>query len=257
VVLPEGYDPDTFVLEKGFQAYQDAVDQALPFLDFLLRQKLQEVAGELTVERKAKILEGLFPFIARIPHEMVRAKYLEDMARGLGIVKEALFRQFNTFAKSRKVSAEAVGRYSQSDVLDAESLLIKFIFHFPELAKCVFSGIEVTFDGFATSNILSAVRQAVTAGGALEIEDLESGFTEQDRILLHQILSKDEQIISEAEARNAVLALRNKVLEREKKRLDEEIEQAFAAGQTERIPALQEARKRITQQKIQSEYKQS
>ena len=182
---------------------------------------------------------------------MVRAKYLDDMARALGIVKDALFRQFNAYAKSRKINAEALIQYSQASVLPAERELINFVFHLPELAPRVFSGLRLTFDGFATSNILGAVQEAVAAGEALDLEDLESHFTEHDRILLHQILSKDAKVITEAEARNTVLALRSKELEKEKKRLDEELERAVAAGEADRVKELQEARKRVQQQKIQ------
>jgi DNA primase len=250
-VLPAGYDPDTYVLEKGAEAYQAAIDGALPFLDYLLRQKLREVVGELTIERKVKILEGLFPYIARIPHESVRSKYFSDMAQTLGIDKDALLRQFNAFAKSRKISTKAVGEYSRTPVPEGETILVNFIFHFPELVPRVFSDLQLTFDGFATSNILGAVQEAVAAGEALDLEGLESRFTEHDRILLHQILSKDAKVITEAEARNTVLALKSKELEKEKKRLDEELERAVAAGQTERVRELQEARKRVQQQKIQ------
>ena len=250
-VLPAGFDPDTYVLEKGAEAYQASLDNSLPFLDFLLRQKLQEVAGELTVERKSRILESLFPFIARIPHEMVRAKYLDDMARGLGIVKDALFRQFNAYAKSRKINVEALTQYSQAAVLPAERELINFVFHFPELVPRVFSGLRLTFDGFATSDILSAVQEAVAAGEALDLEDLESRFTEHDRILLHQILSKDAGVPSETSARNAVLTLQDKNLEQQKRKLEIEINQADAAGNVERARQLHEERKQLLEKRKQ------
>jgi len=74
--LPGGHDPDTFVLEHGADRFREAVDRSLPFLDFQLQHKLQAAGADLSVERKVKILESMFPFLTRIQQEPVRSNYL-------------------------------------------------------------------------------------------------------------------------------------------------------------------------------------
>ncbi|HQF86962.1 MAG TPA: DNA primase [Acidobacteriota bacterium] len=246
--LPGGHDPDTFVLKHGADSFREAVKQSLPFLDFQLHHKLQAAGADLSVERKVKILESMFPFLARIQQEPIRSNYLTGWADRLGIHRDALFNQYNAFARSRKVDKSVVAQYSQSPLTAAETELINFMLHFPEMAPKIFSGVAVTFEGLATSNILTCIAQQVQEGGAFRLAEIENMLTESDRTLLHQVMSRATTVVTETEAVNCLLSLRQRSLEQELERLTAECQQAEQSGDMDRCRGILERRKRIIMQ---------
>jgi DNA primase len=248
VSLPAGHDPDTFVLEKGADAFREAVAGAFPFLDFQLQHKLQAAGANPSVERKVKILESLFPFLGCIQQEPVRSKYLADWSDRLGIHRDALFNQYNTFARSRKVDRSAVAQYSQPALTPAEAGLIGFVLNFPELAPRIFAGVDVTFEGLAASKILACIAQQTHDGEPFRLAEIEDQLTEEDRKLLHQTMSRTTAVISESEAANCLSSLQRRSMERELERLTRECQAAEQSGDLARCRDILERRKKIINQ---------
>jgi len=244
-LLPEGYDPDTFALEKGGTAYRQALDEAFPFLEFVWQRVNKPFDGVLTAKDRVKIMEKMFPFLLKIPRAPERSEHLSQLAARLELDQPAIFRHFQNYSKTRNIKQEQVQLQTESDVFEPERLLIKFLFTFPELAPEIILDNNVTFEGFRSSNILANILDMVKNIGRLELNALESQLPEADLILLHQILVDVSWVVSEEDARNCVEKLRNKALGKGIEDIVIQMQQAEKEGDMDRCRLLLMKKKEI------------
>ncbi len=84
-------DPDEYIIKYGSARFQKLMDEAISLLEFkvkVLEQKLNlEVAGD-----KVKFLNEIAKLIAQIDNSIEREIYIEKLAKGYNISKEAIFR---------------------------------------------------------------------------------------------------------------------------------------------------------------------
>ncbi len=83
VILPKGYDPDSFLIEKGAQAFQEAADQAFGMMDFLLESAVLQYG--LTVEGKIRIITEMADPLSQISDSVARAIYIRHLAERIGV----------------------------------------------------------------------------------------------------------------------------------------------------------------------------
>jgi len=82
--LPEGYDPDSFVRERGREAFDELLVEAKPLLGF--RFWLACSRGDpSTTEGKLEILREVLPAVARVESPVERETYLSQWEVELGI----------------------------------------------------------------------------------------------------------------------------------------------------------------------------
>jgi len=84
VFLPDGQDPDSYVNERGADAFVDAVDQGVALSDYLIG----ELAGQVdmdTVDGKARLAELARPLINRIPPGVYHELLIDSLAATVGL----------------------------------------------------------------------------------------------------------------------------------------------------------------------------
>jgi DNA primase len=89
VLLPQGHDPDTFVQAEGRDALLARVQEAQPFIEFLLDVEaeghdLASVQGKLAYVRK------LLPLIVNLGNQVERTEYLSELVKRTGVAPAAL-----------------------------------------------------------------------------------------------------------------------------------------------------------------------
>jgi DNA primase len=89
VLLPQGHDPDTFVQAEGREALLARVQEAQPFIEFLLDAEasghdLTSVQGKLAYVRK------LLPLIVNLGNQVERTEYLSELVKRTGVAPAAL-----------------------------------------------------------------------------------------------------------------------------------------------------------------------
>jgi DNA primase len=82
VVLPKGHDPDTFVSQKGRDAFVGLLEQAPSLFDFYLDQKAGEAASE---EEKVRAARELLPVLGQIRDFALRSLYVRRLSERSGI----------------------------------------------------------------------------------------------------------------------------------------------------------------------------
>jgi len=101
VFLPEGHDPDSFVNERGSDAYVEALEQGVALSDFLIRDLSTQVDME-TVDGRARLAELAKPLVARIPPGVYRELLLDSLAQSVGLSAAKLERMLGGQSRDRQ-----------------------------------------------------------------------------------------------------------------------------------------------------------
>jgi DNA primase len=90
VLLPGGADPDSFIRERGGEAFLELVAKAEDLLDFFLRRTLQEHRVD-TIEGKVAAVRETVPLLAKVRDRVAQADYLARSAQRLGVKEDVLW----------------------------------------------------------------------------------------------------------------------------------------------------------------------
>src|SRR5438093_9001553 len=88
VELPEGHDPDTFLKAFGADAYRRALEEAPPYMEWLIRRSAAE-NDTRTPAGKAAYLNALLPSLRRIESAVERAAWLPAVIERGGLDAQA------------------------------------------------------------------------------------------------------------------------------------------------------------------------
>jgi DNA primase len=89
VFLPEGQDPDSFVNEKGADAFVAALDNGIALSEFLIGELSSQVDMQ-TVDGRARLAELARPLVNRIPVGVYRELLIESLAAAVGLTAAKL-----------------------------------------------------------------------------------------------------------------------------------------------------------------------
>ncbi|MCK4417064.1 MAG: DNA primase [Candidatus Latescibacteria bacterium] len=92
VSLPKGYDPDSFVREKGGEAFQDLLGQAKEALDYKL-EAIAKTQDLTTVEGKREAIAQLVETALRIKDEIKRDLIVRQIVERLNTDEKAVHRE--------------------------------------------------------------------------------------------------------------------------------------------------------------------
>jgi len=107
VFVPDGEDPDSLIREKGQQAFETILDNAMPLSEFLLKN-LSEQTNLNTNEGTSKLVELFQPYLNKLPESFLKQSIISSIA--------------NKFARgSEKRLEELRKRHSQ----DTKKVVIK------------------------------------------------------------------------------------------------------------------------------------
>ena len=101
VSLPEGYDPDSFVREKGGEAFQDLLGQAKEILDYKL-ETLAKTQDLTTVEGKREAIAQLVETTLRIKDEIKRDLIVRQIVERLNTDEKAIHREMARQKKQQR-----------------------------------------------------------------------------------------------------------------------------------------------------------
>lgn len=100
VVLPAGYDPDSFINEFGPQAFQDAGTKALGVIPFLVDSAIKKHG--MSVEGKIRIIEEMKEPLSGIEDAIARSLHIKSLSEVLGIDESAILERIRVHAQSRQ-----------------------------------------------------------------------------------------------------------------------------------------------------------
>lgn len=163
-------DPDEYILKYGSARFQKLLDEAISLIEFkvkILKQNLNlENAGD-----KIKFLNEIAKLISKIDNTIEQEIYIEKIADGYNISKEAIFGQVNKLQYANKkdekvlekakpviVKREKKENYVSSEVQRREKTIISMIVNTPEMYNKIKENISVEdFKDEENKEILSKI----------------------------------------------------------------------------------------------------
>ena len=96
--LPEGEDPDSFVRKNGGEAFQEALANAITFIDFTANT-LRRTGKLDSPEGKAEAVRTLVHTIAKIKDPLKQTFFIKDVAEKYKLYESALYAELEKFTK--------------------------------------------------------------------------------------------------------------------------------------------------------------
>ncbi len=98
IVLPAGYDPDSYLFEFGYESFINAASKAHGIMSFLIDSAVKKHG--LSIEGKIRVISELKEPLASINDNMKRSLYIKELAERVSIDEAAVLE------KIREVSAQ-------------------------------------------------------------------------------------------------------------------------------------------------------
>src|SRR6476646_5149874 len=239
-------DPDLYIREKGKDAYEKQLREALPYINYLAnRTRNMDLT---TAEGKLKALNYLLPYLQKIPNKMIRTEWATKAAAQLRIDEPVLRAAFSKAAADRHSEVKTQAQLVNSNARKAERRLIRMLAEAEgfrrELAQQLQSG--QLYHGLETEKIFAALIVASFAGEPVQPSEIGAMLEEKDRRLLFEILFEQEQEGSWEEAQSCLEALARTQVERELAEVQRGIEaNPTGPAMRERLTKKQELMRRL------------
>jgi DNA primase len=106
VELPEGEDPDSFVLKHGGIEFRERLTNAVSFIDFKAKQ-FQRSGAFTTAEGKTQAVRSLVQSIAKMKDELKRNFYVKEVAEKYEVYESLLYRELERALAQEKRTTRA------------------------------------------------------------------------------------------------------------------------------------------------------
>ena len=250
LALPGGKDPDSFIRAQGAAAYTKLLNEAPPYVDYLISRASKM---DLTsAEGKLRAVNFLMPYVQRIPDRILRSEWATRIAQQLRIEEPVLRESMRKAANERrsevKARPELVGRAGKP----AERRLVQMLIEAEEFRSQLAQEIRAgeLHRGLETERILEALVGVCELGELPDAASLAMALEERDRRLLFEIAFETGGPPTWEEAQSCLAVLRRRRAEEELATVQRQIEtQAAVAGSSGELRRLlerkQELRRRL------------
>ena len=105
-VLPEGHDPDSLIREQGKDGFLKLIQDAQPFVHYLLYRILRS-AETRTTEDKVGAINRILPVLAKIKNSVERSEHVRYVAEKVGVEDRAFLEEMRKSLAQNKNRVDA------------------------------------------------------------------------------------------------------------------------------------------------------
>jgi DNA primase len=227
VVLPQGLDPDAFVIRHGREAYLKQIQNSVPGIKFLVDMTVR--TGRMDVpEQKARIVRSILAEIDKIPDPLVRGDYLKQAGDHLSLDESELRRLVGHPAAEPLQEAKEF-------LLPAEKRLLQIILENRELAPEVVAAIrDEDLAGLKSEAAFRRICEVHRSGGEVVYASLSKALPPQLARLLSLAMMERLGPGTIEEAADCLHELRKFSLEIRRGALRKEAERCQKSGDREK-----------------------
>ena len=250
LALPGGKDPDSFIRTEGPAAYTKLLNEAPPYVDYLISRARKT---DLTsAEGKLRAVNFLMPYVQRIPDRILRSEWATRIAQQLRIEEPVLRESMRKAANERRSEVKARPELVSRAGKPAERRLVQMLIEAEEFRSQLAQEIRAgeLHRGLETERILTVLVGACESGERPDAASLALALEDRDRRLLFEIAFETGAPPTWEEAESCMAVLRRRRAEEELATVQREIEtQAAVAGSSGEMRRLlerkQELRRRL------------
>jgi DNA primase len=230
LALPGGKDPDSFLRAEGAEAYTKLLNEAPPYVDYLIaRARKMDLA---TAEGKLRAVNFLMPYVQRIPDRILRSEWATRIAQQLRIEEPVLRESMRKAASERRGEVKSRPEMAGRAGKPAERRLVQMLIDAGEFREQLAQEIrsEELHRGLETERILTVLIEASPSGGRLDAAALATSLEDRDRRLLFEIAFENAAAATWEEAESCLAVLRRRRAEEELAAVQKQIEAQVGAG---------------------------
>jgi DNA primase len=153
MTLPEGKDPDSYIMEAGGDQFRKMADEALGVMEYIMASVIKKHG--LSLQGKVKIVEALKGPLGSWPDSVGRAVYVKELAERLDIDETAILEQVRSSApKTKKTDSPTKG----TSVSRLEETVIGVMLQHPDVISSL--NAQEIVESFETA-VLKKVGQVI------------------------------------------------------------------------------------------------
>jgi DNA primase len=250
LALPGGKDPDSFIRANGAAAYTKLLNEAPPYVDYLISRarKMDMTTGE----GKLRAVNFLMPYVQRIPDRILRSEWATRIAQQLRLEEPVLRESMRKAANERRSEVKARPELVSRAGKPAERRLVQMLIEAEEFRAQLAQEIraEQLHVGLETERILAVLVGACESGGRPDAAELAKALEDRDRRLLFEIAFETGAAPTWEEAQSCLAVLRRRRAEEElsvvQRQIESQSKKPDAAGEMRRLlERKQELRRRL------------
>jgi DNA primase len=239
VWIQQGFDPDTFVRERGRAGVDEALSKALSPVEFLV--KVYNINGSISPEERAKRIKIILNIINGIKDPILIRTYVKELSYLARIEEEFLLKML----KRREIRENLPPSES---VTPAEKRLIYAIINGKELSKEIVLALRsLDLSELGQRDLVEGLMEIIEEKGEVNPSYIKEKFSSEKQRIIYKILLDEGGEISIEEIRDCVRAIKRLILERKHRKLQEEIKKEEKTGNKERLRELLLLKQKITQ----------
>lgn len=250
VRLPGGFDPDSLIRKQGREAFLNLLKEKEDFFEYKLGI-LKGIYDSETIDGKTRIAREIFSTLSRLNSEIKKYEYIKKLSSGLGIKEEILIAEFRNVcpgpasgAKKRHFAVSGPGKTGLDLKEDPLSVTEKILFKFMLTSPRAFSLIKKNLrEEYFTSHLARKTAAflfaaAIKETGEFRLPAVAAVSDKEISSLISKILIDDNIPQDKGVFKDSLLKLRRKGTIQLKNRLRDEIRQAEAKGDKQRVKSL-------------------
>jgi DNA primase len=220
LVLPQGDDPDTYVVTHGPAAFVDLAGRAKTVIQFLLQVAMNTHGS--SVEGRVRVLDDMTPFLADIQDSALRSLHIKDLAETLCIDEKAVLEKVRDQVVQKKNRQITAPDFPETDhhALTSdprEKQLLSLMLHYPDIiSEVAASGVLDCFYSRRFCDIGRVIVKADPDHPSFVNHVMSKMETDEDRALLAS-LAMAEGPDEKTDLRHASMSIINRIIRINKK----------------------------------------
>ncbi|MCP3899100.1 MAG: toprim domain-containing protein, partial [Desulfobacteraceae bacterium] len=139
LILPQGKDPDSFIMEHGKQAFIEKAKQALTIMQFLMTLAIKNHGN--SIQGRVAVLDEMKLYLSQIQDSVLRSLHIRELAEKLNVDEKAVLEKVKEEHSSlRNKKPFIIDRDEDSyeethESIRREKQMVSLMLQFPEINK--------------------------------------------------------------------------------------------------------------------------
>lgn len=239
VALPDGHDPDSFLLEKGPEAFRQAIAGAVPFLDFFLDAAAARY-GRSTPDAKVQVIEEVLPLIRRVRNPIAASEYARRSADYLEIDPALVVSQLGRAAPAPELREKIVAVQPPREMPPLrDRMLLRLLIESPHARPLFFEQVEPHWIEHDRVRWFYELLRQTEPPDAISYDYLHSRAEQEEDHALLRALALDDEPLDDSERTivNVIARLRRHAIAREAEQIRRELARRPAPSSDPADPA--------------------